>query len=388
MLRDVDRGLVYLFALNLLMAFSVQLINPLFPLYLEGLGASDVEVGLVVSLSSVVATALMLPSGLLMDWVGKKHMLLLSVLLAAAPPFLLISVKSWWMALPISMVFAVSFSLFVPTRMALIADSARPGSTATLFGLMNIAWPIGGIAAPILSGLIVERFGWGACFLLAGFILTLSLLPALLIREPRGRRRPGVKRDISLLDRRHLPPLLLFFIFHLTMTTAMGCLGMILPLYLKDQFGLPYHLIGLFFTASGAMILVTQIPSGYLADRYGEKRLISIIMAPIPLLLGLWPFLGRWWMLLPLYTLTSGLWSMTWPATLSLLSEVFPEEARGTAFGVRMTGVRLGFTLGPMIAGYLYSGWAPSTPFLAASLLTLIGLPLSLTLPKGQRSKA
>ncbi len=72
---------------------------------------------------------------------------------------------------------------------------------------------------------------------------------------------------------------------------------------------------------------------------------------------------------------------MTWPASLSLLSKSFPEEARGTAFGVRMTGVRLGFAIGPMVAGYLYGGWRPSAPFLAASLLTLLGIPLSLTLP-------
>jgi len=287
LLREFDGDLACLFALNLLMAFSVQLINPLFPLYLQGLGASDVEVGLVVSLSSVAATALMLPSGILMDWVGRRRMLLLSVLLAVAPPFLLVFVRSWWMALPVSMVFAASFSLFIPTRMALIADSARPGSTATLFGLMNIAWPIGGIAAPILSGLIVERFGWGACFLLAGGILAVSLLPALLIRAPRPQPRVSAVRGFSLLDRRYLPPLLLFFAFHLVMTTAMGCLGVILPLYLKDKFGLPYHLIGLFFTASGAMTLITQIPSGYLADRYGERRFISLVIAPIPLLLGL-----------------------------------------------------------------------------------------------------
>ncbi|RLI18919.1 hypothetical protein DRO49_01605 [Candidatus Bathyarchaeota archaeon] len=386
MLREFDRDLASLFALNLLMAFSVQLINPLFPLYLEGLGASDVEVGLVVSLSSVVATALMLPSGILMDWVGRRRMLILSVLLCAAPPFLLVFVRSWWMALPLSMVFAASFSLFVPTRMTLIADSARPGSTATLFGLMNLAWPIGGIAAPILSGLIVERFGWGSCFLLAGGILAVSLIPALLIRAPRRRVRGVAERSSSPLARSHLSPLLLFFIFHLIMTTAMGCLGVILPLYLKDQFGLPYPIIGLFFTASGAMTLITQIPSGYLADRYGERRFISIVITPIPLLLGLWPLMRQWWMLLLLYTFISGLWSMTWPATLSLLSETFPEELRGTAFGVRMTGVRMGFTIGPVIAGYLYGGWSSSAPFQAASLLTLLGIPLSLTLPRGRNN--
>lgn len=382
--RGLDRSLICLFALNLLMAFSVQLINPLFPLYLKDLGASDVEVGLVISLSSVVATVLMLPSGILMDWVGRRRMLLLSVLLGLIPVLLLVFVRSWLMALPLSMIFAASFSLFIPTRMVIIADSARPGGAATLFGLMNIAWPIGGIVAPILSGLIAEGFGWSSCFLLAGGVLTLSLIPTLLMRVPPPRiRAPSGGR--ILLDRRYLSRLLLFFSFHLVMTTAMGGLNVVLPLYLQDRFGLPYHLIGLFFTSSGAMTLITQIPAGYLADRYGERRFISIVISPLPLLFVLYPLLKRWWMLLPLYTLLSGLWSMTWPATLSLISEVFPGEARGTAFGVRMTGVRLGFTIGPMIASYLYSGWGGAAPFQISALFTLLGIPLSILLPRGSR---
>jgi len=47
---------------------------------------------------------------------------------------------------------------------------------------------------------------------------------------------------------------------------------------------------------------------------------------------------------------------------IMLLSKTFPEELRGTAFGVRMTGVRMGFTIGPVIAGYLYGGWSSSAP--------------------------
>ena len=71
---------------------------------------------------------------------------------------------------------------------------------------------------------------------------------------------------------------------------------------------------------------------------------------------------------------------------IMLLSKTFPEELRGTAFGVRMTGVRMGFTIGPVIAGYLYGGWSSSAPFQVASLLTLLGIPLSLTLPRGKNN--
>lgn len=64
-MMDLDRNLWLLFVLNLAVGFSNQLIGPLFPLYLESLSASEMEIGLVVSPASFEATALMLSSGLL-----------------------------------------------------------------------------------------------------------------------------------------------------------------------------------------------------------------------------------------------------------------------------------------------------------------------------------
>ena len=125
-MMGLDRNLWLLFALNLAVGFSNQLIGPLFPLYLEGLSASEMEIGLVVSLASVAATALMLPSGLLIDRIGKKRMLLMSVVLSAAPPAIMASMGDWRMIAPFYMVFNVAFSFFVPARMAMIAESATP----------------------------------------------------------------------------------------------------------------------------------------------------------------------------------------------------------------------------------------------------------------------
>jgi len=50
----------------------------------------------------------------------------------------------------------------------------------------------------------------------------------------------------------------------------------------------------------------------------------------------------------------------------------------GTAFGIRMTGIRLGFTMGPILAGFLYGARGSSAPFLAAALFHLLGIPLAL----------
>jgi len=381
----LNRNLSMLFILNLAVGLSSQLVQPLFPLYLESLGASEVEIGLVFALSSIGATALMLPSGVLIDRVGKKRLLLISVFLAAVPPVFISMIHDWRMLTPFFMVFSASFAFFVPARMALIAESAAPEAQASLFGLMNIAWPLGGIVGPMISGYIVERFGWYVIFLLSAAINALSLLPTYMIKERTNKTSSTESRRASPWNRRYIAVMILFFSFHLVMTTGVGGVNMILPLFLEDRFQLPYSLIGLFFTSSNVVILLTQIPSGRLADRYGRKKLILACIATMPLLFGIWPFINSWWTLLVIYAVSTGLWSMTWPATLALLSNSVPEEMRGTAFGIRMTGVRLGFTIGPIIAGTLYSGYGSGAPFLSAALFNLIGIPIALMLKENHK---
>lgn len=383
----LDRNLWFLFALNIAVGFSAQIVQPLFPLYLRNLSATEMEIGLVVSLAGFAAVVLMLPSGLLMDRIGKKRMLLLSVILGAVPPFFIVSINDWMRVVPFFMLFSASFSFFAPARMAMIADNARPEKGATIFGLMNIAWPIAGIFGPFMSGYIVENFGWGYPFFTSGVIMSASVLPTLMLRERAFHSSEDAEttRKTSLTDRRYLPTLLLFFAFHLAMTTGLGGVNTILPIFLQDQLGLSTFLIGLFFTGSSFLTLFTQIPSGLLADRYGRKRLTVACIAFIPIFFGVWPFIDNWVTLLVLYSVAMGFWSMTWPATLALLSDSVPPELRGSAFGVRMTGVRLGFTIGPLISGYLYSTATCTLPFLVSAILIVMGIPFALLLKEGTR---
>lgn len=391
MLRDLNRSLLLLFAINIGFGLTMQLINPLFPLYLDELGATEVQNALVISIGGLAATLLMLPIGLLIDRVSKKTMLILSTVVAAVSIYLMSQVGSWTKLIPFYIIFSMGGALFIPTRMALIAESATPQNRATLFGVMNLAWPVSGIVAPVLSGLIIENMGWSSVFLISAGISAVSAIPALLMVDPNKKTEMPMETVAtskpSLLDSRYLPTLVLFFLFHFALTTGLGGVNMIIPLYLKEVFNLSPTTIGFFFTGSSFITLFTQMPSGYLADRYGRKRLIVACISTIPLFYALCVFIDNWVVLFVLFSLAFGLWSMTWPATLALLSDAVPSQLRGAAFGVRMTSVRLGFTVGPIVASYLYGNYFPASPFVAAAILFALGIPLALLLKDGSSSE-
>jgi MFS family permease len=381
MFKNLNRNLILLFALNVAFGLTMQLINPLFPLFLEEAGANEVQNAMVISAGNLVATMFMLPSGLLIDRVGKKTLLLLGAGLSTVSIFLLSMASNWVIVLPLYMLFSMAGAFFIPSRMAMITENTTSSNRSSTFGVMNMAWPVTGIIAPTLSGFLVQYFSWRLVFLIAGGINALSLIPTYLIkRKGAYKTKKGKSSFRDVFGRGVFPTLMSFFFFHLLMTTGLGGVNMILPLYLGDVHGLSPTLIGIFFTAPSIVMMFTQVPAGTLAERFGKKRWILSCLVPIPLLYLSWVFTESWVVMLVAYSLLFGLWSMTWPATLTLLSDSVPDGILGAAFGVRMTGVRMGFTVGPLIGSYLYSTYYASSPFLGAAGFTALALVVAYAL--------
>ncbi len=66
------------------------------------------------------------------------------------------------------------------------------------------------------------------------------------------------------------------------------------------------------------------------------------------------------------------------PSSMALLIEKIPENSRGLALGIRLTGVRLGYTIGPLLGSYMWSSYDPSFSFLLSSLISISVIPLIL----------
>jgi len=374
-MKSINRNLLLLFAAGIVGVISLQLIQPLFPLFLESQGASELEISLVISMASLATTVLMIPVGFLMERVGKRRMLIMGFLIWAASSAFLGQVRDWRVAAPLYMVYNLAEAFVGPARMAMISDYSNPANKATVFGMMSMDWSIGGVFSPPLSGYLAERAGWQLPFQVAAVVMFLGLVPILLIKDRAGGGKKETRLGASAIFRgEHFAVISLFFVFAFVLSTGQSVIGTILPIYLKNQKGLTLPSIGQFFAGSSLMSLVGQIPGGWLADRYGRKKIIVGFLLPIPLIFGSWATALDPWALLALYSLFSGCLSMTGAASLALLSESFPAELGGEAFSVRMTGFRMGSIVGPLIGGYLYISLNPRTPFTAAAILFTIGI--------------
>jgi MFS family permease len=222
---------------------------------------------------------------------------------------------------------------------------------------------------------MIESMGWNQVFMVGVAVNAISIITGFRIETSDHLENQSSKSNLKeLLSGEVLPVLFIFFVYGTLITTAIGGINLVIPLYLETEFALNASKIALFFTLQSLITLVSQMPSGKIADRYGRKKTILTLIVFIPLLFASWHFIDNWKVMLVLNSLAFGLWSMTWPAILSLLSSSVPENLVGPAFGVNTTGNRLGMTIGPIIASYFYVNYFQTAPFLAAGVICLLAV--------------
>jgi MFS family permease len=159
----------------------------------------------------------------------------------------------------------------------------------------------------------------------------------------------------------------------------MGSVNSITPIYLMDKFEVSTTEVGLFISVGfGLTTILTQIPAGILANKIGRRKFIAICLVLRPILPILWTIISNLSLLLVVQMMINSLWTMTWPAYLSLLMEYTPKKRRGVSSGLSQTGIMLGFTIGPYIGGYLWETMGTVFPYYSSAIFYALCLPIIL----------
>jgi DHA1 family tetracycline resistance protein-like MFS transporter len=391
------------------------IVVPLVPIYSRHYGAGGWMIGAIIASFSAMQFVFSPIWGRLSDRHGRRPILLVSTA-GATLSYVLFAFGSGLDnpgaalgVLLLSRVFAGICGGNITVAQAYIADITLPEDRSRRMGLIGMAFGLGFICGPIISGISLAGImigghgfhgfgptgpGWSAAvlcaanFLLAFFILAESLKPS---SEP-VKRRPGMQQWAHTLA---LPKIgLLVFIFFLA-TFAFSCFESTLPLLVSDNFHLEIArdetkpaltVIWLFVYCGliGACIQGGAI--GRLVKKFGEPRLIGISLLLTGISLVLLPFIkgegqlswhalfhseGWHWgkMLLALALLAVGS-SLTRPPVFGLLSNLAPAGEQGATLGVAQSAGSLARILGPLFAASLYTHVA-SLPYLTCGAISI-----------------
>jgi len=180
----------------------------------------------------------------------------------------------------------------------------------------------------------------------------------------------------------------LFALAHLSHHLVTALPVPLLP-FIRDEFGLDYTRAALVVSAFSIPYGLAQLPAGWLADRFGARRLILLGISGVSVA-GLAVGLSTQYVaMLVALGVMGALGGGYHPAAPPLISAVTEPSRRGRALGVHMIGGSASYFLAPLVAAALAAVWGWRMPFVALAIPSIIyGVVFFVILGRRERSAA
>jgi DHA1 family tetracycline resistance protein-like MFS transporter len=373
-----------LFVIVFLDLIGFGMIIPVFPFYAERTGVDPASVifflGLY-SLGQLVGAPLW---GSLSDRMGRRPVLLLTLLGNTAASVLLAFADSG-LTLALSRIAAGLAAGNVSTAYAYATDITTDATRPKALGLLGSAFGLGFIAGPALGGLLagndasgdgLVRVAWGAAGMsVLAFLLTLARLPESLSATLRETSRNRPRRGFGTYWAR--PGLREVLLTTIVVIGAVAIFQSTLALWAAERLAVGPRTLGWIYVFTGVVSVVVQVwMTAPLTRRFGAYVLarggivfVALGMAAVPLCGSIPPLLGA----LGVFGLGSALLNPTFGNLVAGLSDA---DERGAALGAYQSAASFGRVIGPFTASGIATLSTLSWPFAVGAVVSLAGILL------------
>jgi MFS transporter, DHA1 family, tetracycline resistance protein len=370
------------------------IVIPVLPLYAEGtrFNATPMQIGFLVGIYSCLQLICSPLFGKLSDRVGRKPVLLCSVIGTAAGFMIMGAAGSIWMLFLARIIDGASGGN-ISTAQACIADVTTPENRSKSMGLIGAAFGLGFVFGPAIGG-VLSKVSLSAPFYFAG---ALALVNAAFIafrlpetHGPEHRIQAHERASISdVFHQGNAALIITIFASYFLSIAAFSMMTTLFALFNLKRFGFDARHTGFILAYVG--ILGALIQGGLLRrllKKPIEKQLTAIgcvLLAISMFLLPLCHSLSALLLVCAGVALGNGFIT---PTLNGLASRSADRRVQGRTLGLMQSAGSLGRTLGPPFATWLLGfdlasgnpGHYALTPFWVSGVILVLTLFLVLTL--------
>ncbi len=372
------RNVAGLFLARFLRSCSMNLQRPVLPTFASSLGADSEKMGMIQSISTLVALPSSLFLGRIADKFGRKIMFTASMVLTSLSRAMYALSTNWIHFIPASIIGSISFRTYRPLSATIGAESTLKKSRALVMSLLSLGWTIPGFFLPYIAGVLAESIGERAVIWIAAGTAAIGIVTAwIIIRETYKFEQESLELKNSL--RELLKPNKDLKDIYLLKSIDSISYGIwmrgVLFMFMVDAFQVTSSYLGTLSSLRNALSATMGPLAGWLSDRIGRRELLVVSEA-----FGILTLLA--FVLLPdpnairIYypILISGIIA-TWSSPYSaLLAERIPMKSRVTEMTkIDFLSSLIGLPF-PFLGGFLFRHFGWRAPFLLALPLTFLSL--------------
>jgi MFS family permease len=362
--RDRYSVLLSLLLPALLLGLGRGFTMPVLPI----LARDEFDVGAAAATLTFIATVLgqvlsTLPTGYLIDRIGRRKILIAGPFITAVSSFLVLIAGSYLEMLVYLVVNGIALQMWQMGRLAAIADTGKQGQRGRMITGMAGLQRAGTLLGPFLGGIVGAFVGLRAPFAMYGVMALLATVPMILfIKESapdllaRDRGEPPRDRTDTPWSKLLTFPVIVLFIAQFTANLARGgASGNAGPAFIFAAYAYGMGAIGLgtISLLTGLVGIPATFLAGYIMDRFGRKRSVVPASAALGLGLGLMALTAALQLPVSVFILAF-VWanlavSFMAGSMQTIGSDIAPADERGRFFGMARLTASSGTLANPVV---------------------------------------
>jgi predicted MFS family arabinose efflux permease len=352
--------------------------RPILPLFITNMGASLVELGIIIGMMSISLIFTKIPLGIIAERVSGRTIVIGSgIAQSACQLFYSLTPTVIWFY-PLQLLHAVSIAPIVPLAIGKTQEYAPKGKTGETLGIFLTSYGIAIAFGPFLCSILLTYFNYVQIFQIISVIPIIGVLPFFSgvnfshLEKISQSAKPYVRDAFSHV--RHSRSLGVLTILRLLFALAYGFFVTYFIIYAEETLLLAPFLIAFLLGVRGIADMILRIPVGKLVDHIDARYFIFLgfgLLSCVYYLLSEIRDISFLFILMVLFGIALGFRVV---AEWTMVANNSPDGCRSVIAAYLSTMFNIGSGVGEIVGGLLATFLPIPDLFRISSTLMAIGV--------------